>query len=62
MDDVSPVSMAGGATQGGSAVSPTGVVCPRCGEGAAVELEKADPGANTCYRCRPCGHIFSPRR
>ena len=35
--------------------------CPRCGESASLRLEKADPQAHTCYRCRPCGHIFSPR-
>lgn len=35
--------------------------CPRCANDAPVRLEKADPMANTCYRCRTCGHIFSPR-
>ncbi len=35
--------------------------CPRCSNDAPVRLEKADPQANTCYRCRTCGHIFSPR-
>ena len=35
--------------------------CPRCGASASLRLEKADPQAHTCYRCRPCGHIFSPR-
>ncbi len=35
--------------------------CPRCGASAALRLEKADPEAHTCYRCRSCGHIFSPR-
>ena len=35
--------------------------CPRCSNDAPVRLEKADPLANTCFRCRTCGHIFSPR-
>ena len=35
--------------------------CPRCSNEVPVRLEKADPLANTCYRCRSCGHIFSPR-
>ena len=35
--------------------------CPRCLNETPVRLEKADPLANTCFRCRQCGHIFSPR-
>jgi predicted RNA-binding Zn-ribbon protein involved in translation (DUF1610 family) len=35
--------------------------CPRCSNDAPVRLEKADPLSNTCFRCRTCGHIFSPR-
>jgi len=35
--------------------------CPRCSNDIPVRLEKEDPHANTCYRCRSCGHIFSPR-
>ena len=35
--------------------------CPRCSNDAPVRLEKTDPQSNTCYRCRTCGHIFSPR-
>ncbi len=35
--------------------------CPRCSNDAPVRLDKADPLSNTCYRCRTCGHIFSPR-
>ena len=35
--------------------------CPRCSNDAPVRLAKADPQANTCFRCRICGHIFSPR-
>jgi len=35
--------------------------CPRCSAGETVSLDKVDAVANTCYRCRGCGHIFSPR-
>ena len=34
--------------------------CPRCGSGELVRLDKLRPGFNTCFRCRSCGHIFSP--
>ena len=34
--------------------------CPRCATEDAVELEKLRSIDNTCYRCRRCGHIFSP--
>lgn len=34
--------------------------CLRCGSEDTMRLEKARVGANTCYRCRDCGHIFSP--
>ena len=36
------------------------VACMRCAGGDTVRLEKARIEANTCYRCRGCGHIFSP--
>jgi predicted RNA-binding Zn-ribbon protein involved in translation (DUF1610 family) len=36
------------------------VACLRCGREDTVRLEKARLEANTCYRCRGCGHIFSP--
>lgn len=42
--------------EGGEDTAP----CPRCSNDAPGRLEKADPQANTCYRCRTCGHIFSP--
>ena len=35
-------------------------LCPRCDETDAIALEKLRPHFNTCYRCRLCGHIFSP--
>ena len=34
--------------------------CLRCGSVDTLRLEKARVEANTCYRCRGCGHIFSP--
>ena len=36
------------------------VICPKCGSEKGVRLEKLRPEDNTCYRCRSCGHIFSP--
>ena len=44
----------------GSAPVDFSVVCLRCGGDDTVRLEKARTEANTCYRCRGCGHIFSP--
>lgn len=41
-------------------VSASPVPCLRCGSDDTVRLEKARVEANTCYRCRGCGHIFSP--
>ena len=34
--------------------------CPRCGTGNAIQLEKVKPDYHTCYRCRRCGHVYSP--
>lgn len=36
------------------------VGCPRCALEDVIPLEKLRPHYNTCYRCRACGHIFSP--
>ena len=36
------------------------VRCPRCEDADAIALEKLRAHFNTCYRCRVCGHIFSP--
>ena len=38
----------------------SGERCPRCEETDSIALEKLRPHFNTCYRCRLCGHIFSP--
>jgi len=43
-----------------SAPVETPVACMRCGGENTVRLEKARLEANTCYRCRGWGHIFSP--
>lgn len=36
--------------------------CPRCKSKDLVQLDRLRRGDNVCYRCRPCGHIFSPIR
>lgn len=36
--------------------------CPRCKSKDLVLLDRLRRGDNVCYRCRPCGHIFSPIR
>ena len=36
------------------------VSCAKCGFEQAVQLDKLRPRDNACYRCRLCGHIFSP--
>lgn len=39
---------------------PASAPCPRCGAWDLVQLDRIRPQDNLCYRCRPCGHIFSP--
>ena len=34
--------------------------CPRCGSSENIRLDRLRQRDNTCYRCRTCGHIFSP--
>lgn len=48
----------GSGMAGAEVISP--VACLRCGSDDTVRLEKARVEANICYRCRGCGHIFSP--
>lgn len=36
--------------------------CPRCKSKDLVQLDRLKREGNVCYRCRPCGHIFSPIR
>jgi hypothetical protein len=54
------VELGGGDLVGAPVVPRPLVVCLRCGGESTVRLEKTLVGANTCYRCRGCGHIFSP--
>ena len=37
------------------------LLCPRCDSDFTIALEKLRERDNTCYRCRTCGHIYSPR-
>ena len=37
-----------------------GCTCPRCESTALVMLDRLRDEDNYCYRCRPCGHVFSP--
>ena len=39
---------------------PLRSACPNCDGEEAVRLDRVRTGYNTCYRCRRCGHIFSP--
>jgi predicted RNA-binding Zn-ribbon protein involved in translation (DUF1610 family) len=55
------ITVGGAGSESGGGVSQEGANCPRCSNDSPVRLEKTDPQANTCYRCRTCGHIFSPR-
>ena len=49
-------------SEGAVAVAVGGLeeVCPRCGAGESMVLEKVRPEYNTCFRCRKCSHVFSP--
>jgi len=44
----------------GSEDTSQGAHCPQCEERDSIALDKLRPHFNTCYRCRLCGHIFSP--
>ena len=48
------------ASEEGRLGSSTQVTCPKCGTDRCVALEKLRTRDNVCYRCRGCGHIFSP--
>ena len=41
-------------------IHETAISCPRCGSAQLVQLDRLREQENTCYRCRLCGHIFSP--
>ncbi len=34
--------------------------CPRCSSAKVLRLDRLREMDNYCYRCRPCGHIYSP--
>ena len=52
-----PASQAVGESSAGAvATSP----CPRCGSKELIRLDRLRERDNFCYRCRLCGHIFSP--
>ena len=34
--------------------------CPKCGSTELVSLDRLREEDNSCYRCRSCGHVFSP--
>ena len=36
------------------------VWCPACRSGRTVRLDRLHDADHTCYRCRICGHVFSP--
>ena len=42
------------------AVQASTSTCPRCGSTELIRLDRLREEDNICYRCRPCGHIFSP--
>ncbi len=44
----------------GNGDTDPGARCPQCEERDSIALDKLRPHFNTCYRCRLCGHIFSP--
>ena len=47
--------------EAGAQNEAAGKRCPRCLAWETVSLDKVDLTGNMCYRCRGCGHIFSPR-
>ena len=44
----------------GSGDTDPGARCPQCEQTDSIALDKLRPHFNTYYRCRLCGHIFSP--
>jgi ribosomal protein L37AE/L43A len=46
-----------------TAVSGTAGPCPRCRSVEVSELQRLQPEKeNPIWRCRACGHLFSPRQ
>ncbi len=50
----------GGPPSDGAGAPDTRCTCPRCESAALVLLDRLRDEDNYCYRCRPCGHVFSP--
>ena len=46
---------------GGTAGAGAWPGCPRCGAENPVKLDKSDSKSNDVFRCRSCGHVFSPK-
>lgn len=36
--------------------------CPRCRTQRVAELGRESDAFNLCFRCRDCGHVFSPKK
>ena len=51
-----------GTKEEGAPVSAATSSCPRCGSTERVRLDRLREADNYCYcyRCRRCGHVFSP--
>ena len=60
LDAVDEVADDAGEDSGDYADCSSDARCPRCDDADAIALEKLRAEFNTCYRCRVCGHIFSP--
>ena len=41
--------------------SRTPAWCPACRSSGVARLDRLNDDDHACYRCRTCGHIFSPR-
>ena len=64
---VAPASVGGaphdsetGTKEEGTPASAGTSSCPRCGSTERVRLDRLREADNYCYRCRRCGHVFSP--
>ena len=57
-DETQPVGDPGNSNA--ASYSTARVICPKCGSELATQLDKLRPEDHTCFRCRRCGHVFSP--
>jgi len=60
LSDVQNIAPDATADDAGSEDNDPGARCPQCEMTDSIALDKLRPHFNTCYRCRLCGHIFSP--